>query len=44
VIAIGKSAEKIKLVDNNEDGDRTYYREGGIHYVPKVVIEDLIIK
>ena len=44
VIAIGKSAEKIKLVDINEDGDRTYYREGGIHYVPKVVIEDLIIK
>ena len=44
VIAIGKSAEKIKLVDINEDGDRTYYREGGVHYVPKVVIEDLIIK
>ena len=44
VIAVGKSAEKIKLVDINEDGDRTYYREGGVHYVPKIIVEDLIIK
>ena len=44
VVAIGKSAEKIQLVDINEDDDHSYYRENGIHYVPKVVVEDLIIK
>ena len=44
VIAVGKSAEKIKLVDINEGDDHSYYREGGVHYVPKVIVEDLIIK
>ena len=44
VIAVGKSAEKIQLVDINEGGDHSYYREDGVHYVPKVVIDDLIIE
>ena len=44
VIAIGKSAEKVKLVGINESDDHSYYRENGVHYVPKVVVEDLIIK
>ena len=44
VVAIGKSAEKIQLVDINEDDDHSYYRENGVHYVPKIVVEDLIIK
>ena len=44
VIAVGKSAEKIQLVDINEGDDRSYYREDGVHYVPKVVIDDLIIE
>ena len=44
VIAVGKSAERIKLVDINEGDDHSYYREGDVHYVPKVVLEDLIIK
>ena len=44
VIAVGKSSEKIQLVDINEDDDHSYYRENGVHYVPKVVVEDLIIK
>ena len=44
VIAVGKSAERIKLVDINEGDDHSYYREGGVHYVPKVIVEDLIIK
>ena len=44
VIAVGKSSEKVQLVDINEDDDHSYYRENGIHYVPKVVVEDLIIK
>ena len=44
VVAIGKSAEKIQLVDIKEADDHSYYRENGVHYVPKVVVEDLIIK
>ena len=44
VIAVGKSAEKIQLVDINEDGNRSYYRENGVHYVPKVIVDDLIIE
>ena len=44
VVAIGKSAEKIQLVDIKETDDHSYYREDGVHYVPKVVVEDLIIK
>ena len=43
-IAVGKSAENIQLVDINEGCDHSYYRENGVHYVPKVVIEDLIIE
>lgn len=44
VVAIGKSAEKIQLVDIKEADNHSYYRENGVHYVPKVVVEDLIIK
>lgn len=44
VLAIGKSAEKIEVVDIPADGDRSYYRKDGVHYVPKVVVDDLIIE
>ena len=44
VIAVGKSSEKVQLVDIKEGDDHSYYRENGVHYVPKVVVEDLIIK
>ena len=44
VIALGKSSEKIQLVDINEADAHSYYRKDGVHYVPKVVVEDLIIK
>lgn len=44
VIAIGKSAEKVQLVDINAGESHSYYREGGVHYVPKVVADELIIK
>ena len=44
VIAVGKSAEKARLIDINEGDDHSYYRENGVHYVPKVVVEDLIIE
>ena len=44
VIAVGKSSEKVQLVDIREGDDHAYYRENGVHYVPKVVVEDLILK
>ena len=44
VIVIGKSAEKVQLVDINAGESHSYYREGGVHYVPKVVVDELIIK
>ena len=44
VVAIGKSAETVRLVDIKENDDYSYYRKDGVHYVPKVVVEDLMIK
>lgn len=44
IIAVGKGTENIKLVEIGEGEDHNYYRRDGIHYVPKVRTEDLIIK
>lgn len=45
LIALGKGIEQIELVDIRADEPRAYYRdEQGVHYVPKVVLEDLILK
>ena len=43
VLAIGKAAERVEIVDIKENEDHTYYRRNGVHYVPKVVVDDLII-
>ncbi len=43
VIAIGKSIENIRLTEIAADEDHGYYRHDGIHYVPKVRIDDLLI-
>lgn len=44
VVAIGKSAENIRLVDMQEGDDCNYYRKDGVHYVPKLSVDDLIIE
>ena len=44
VVAIGKSAERIELVDIPADGNRGYYRKDGTHYVPKITVDELIIE
>lgn len=44
VLAIGKSAEDIRLVDMPSDGDCCYYRKDGVHCVPKLSVDDLIIE
>ena len=43
VIAIGKSAEEIKIVEVDEGADMHYYRKDGVHYVPKRKLDDIII-
>lgn len=44
ILAIGKGAEKIELTDISPTESHAYYRREGVHYVPKLQIEDLIIK
>lgn len=44
VLAIGRPKEHIELKECNAGDSLTYYREGGVHYVPKIKVEDLIIK
>lgn len=44
ILAIGRSAERIEVVDIEEGESTTYYRKNGTHFVPKVKVEDLIIK
>lgn len=44
ILAIGKGIEKIELVEILENDDHRYFRKDGIHYVPKVRVEDLIIR
>ncbi len=41
VFAVGRPAEKIKLVTIHEGESHEYYRRDGIHYVPKLALEDI---
>ncbi len=43
VLALGKPNETVMLADEDENGNVTYYRENGIHYVQKRSLEHLII-
>ena len=44
VLAIGRPNERIEIEECNEGDSLTYYREGGVHYVPKININNLILK
>ncbi|MBO5901204.1 MAG: nitroreductase family protein [Alistipes sp.] len=44
VIAFGRPAENIELVECGANDKLTYYRNGTTHYVPNIRVEDLIIK
>ena len=45
VLALGKPAEKVEIVEVPEDGSTRYWRdEAGVHYVPKRKVEDLILE
>ena len=43
ILAVGKGAEKIKLQTISADESRAYYRIDGVHYVPKVKLDDILI-
>ena len=43
ILAIGRSCEDIRLVEISEDEEHKYYRKDGVHYVPKLRLDDLII-
>lgn len=45
IIAIGKPAENIFLIPvEGSDPDLKYYRKNGVHFVPKLTLEQLMIK
>ena len=44
VLAIGRPAERIELVECCEGDSLAYYRNEGVHYVPKIRVDDLILK
>lgn len=44
VLALGKPDECVELVGEAPDGSVTYYREGGIHYVQKRKLENILIQ
>ena len=43
ILAVGKGAENIKLKSISVEESRAYYRVDGVHYVPKVKLEDIIL-
>lgn len=43
VLAIGKGAENIQLLSVNEGDNLNYYRKEGVHFVPKIKLDDLIL-
>nr|MDE6778221.1 nitroreductase family protein [Alistipes sp.] len=43
IVAVGRSAEKIELVDRESPDRLAYYRKDGVHCVPKLRLDDLII-
>ena len=44
ILAIGRGIEKIELTPIGENDSHAYYRENGTHYVPKIQLEELLIK
>jgi nitroreductase len=44
IVAIGKGAESIQMVDIAEGESHDYYRIDGVHYVPKLPLDAILIK
>lgn len=43
ILAIGKSAETFRIVPARKGENLNYYRQDGVHCVPKIGLEDLLI-
>lgn len=43
LIAIGKCAEDIRITDIKKGDSTKYWRDGGVHFVPKIITDDLIV-
>lgn len=43
VLALGKPDETVRLTELPMNGDTSYYRADGIHYVPKRALEDILL-
>lgn len=43
VLAIGKGKENIQLTKVKEGESQTYYRKDGVHFVPKLGLDDLVL-
>ena len=43
ILAIGKSIERFQLLPIGQADEHNYFRKNGVHFVPKVRIEDLLI-
>ena len=44
ILAIGRGKDNIQLSEISANESHNYYRKEGVHYVPKLTIEELIIK
>ena len=44
LVAIGKAGEDIELKEIAAGDSQSYYRENGVHYVPKLPADELILK
>ena len=43
IIGLGKGIERIFLLPVHQGDSLTYFRKEGVHYVPKLTVEDLLI-
>ena len=43
LIAVGRGLEKIEIVPAQDGDDLNYYRRDGVHYFPKLRLEDILI-
>ena len=44
ILALGRGAETIRTVEISESDSHNYYRKDGIHYVPKLPLDKLLLK
>ncbi len=43
ILAVGKGTENIKLKPISPEESKAYFREDGVHYVPKLKLKDIIL-